>query len=83
MLIDLREALSHPFRVKPKQIDRHDTARLRGQIAAVAIGPDVLFEPSTLAEAEMLSFHGRDDEPGAMQGHASRAEAIVCKQPES
>ena len=80
MLIDLREAVTQLFDFEPEKIDHHDVTRHRREVAAIAIGADMLLKAGAAAEAEVLSLLWCDDEARAVKFHAGRAKPYSREQ---
>ena len=71
MLINFRKTVANLVRVQPEQVDDHDAARRAGQIAAVAIMPDMAFQPRPAAKTQMPCFGGRNNKTGSVQDNAT------------
>jgi hypothetical protein len=77
VLINFWKALANLVHFQPKEVDDHGATRRAGEIAAIAIKPDMVFQPRSLAKAQMLGFGACDDEAVAMKLHARRAKEGV------
>src|SRR3546814_5846182 len=66
-LIDGRKTIAYLHFLQRIEVDHHDTARARGEVAAVSIRADMLREARVVAEAEGVGFCRRNDEASAVQ----------------
>ena len=80
MLINFREPLAHLIRSQRIQVDHHDAARALGDVAAVAVGQDVVIEARRPAQPERRGLLRCHDEAGTVQLHAGAGNQVVRHQ---
>src|SRR3546814_271835 len=76
-LIDGRKTIAYLHFLQRIEVDHHDTARARGEVAAVSIRADMLREARVVAEAEGVGFCRRNDEASAVQLDAGAAKPVI------
>src|SRR3546814_9262514 len=76
-LIDGRKTMAYLHFLQRIEVDHHDTARARGEVAAVSIRADMLREARVVAEAEGVGFCRRNDEASAVQLDAGAAKPVI------
>src|SRR3546814_347908 len=76
-LIDGRKTIAYLHFLQRIEVDHHDTARARGEGAAVSIRADMLREARVVAEAEGVGFCRRNDEASAVQLDAGAAKPVI------
>ena len=76
-LVHRRKAAAHRVGVQAKQVNHHHTTRGAGQVAAIAIGADVLFKARLCSQAQRLGFLRCDDETRTKELYSTVTEAQV------
>ena len=70
VLVDLRKPALHVVDAQAVEVDHHHAPRALGEVAAVAVGQDVVVQAVPLAQAERSRLLGRDDEAAAVELYA-------------